>query len=56
MMHALKFFNLYDPEKIHRWTADESIYWRHIPYVSEFYVIVVMVILNDINRVYKGDR
>lgn len=48
--------NVYEEGKIHFWTREDSIYFRHIPYPGDFAVVITFALLNEINRAYDTEK
>jgi hypothetical protein len=52
-MDTLLYINMYEAGKIYEWESDTNIYWRHIPYFTDFAILIVMGLLRGINNLYN---
>ena len=55
VMQMMRFLNMFESEQIYSWTRNESVYFRHIPYLGDFLVVLTMAVLIEINRVYLDE-
>lgn len=56
LMATLKFMNLFKENKVRLWTETVPVYFRHVPYPVDFFVLCLTALLNIINTMYHGEE
>lgn len=48
--------NLFKEGKVRHWTEAMPVYFRHVPYPVDFFVLILTALLNVINTMYSCEE
>ena len=57
MMRRLQWMNMYENKKqLEEWSEEKTVYFRHKPYMLDYFVLLLMAALNLVNQLYNDKK